>query len=461
MRGEVMATCGLFEVVLDLRGAIVAIGSRLAGLAGLPPEDLVGRPIVRLLRGPAMSGPAGQVAPLELRAEGLPPTHGFGVRTVDGDRVHITFLQEPPRSTPAPAPTPPFGSGADPRLVTEVVRELHDPLTGITGFAALAQLAATPHRRKYYLDQVTSQAERVRRLAQSLDRAFLARPPVVAPVDLASELGRVVSASRLALERHGIAFELSATEPVWASCDARQVGDMVIALIHRATLSQRRDYQANEVTLSIRRVGGEAQVELLLCGADQPAVLLRERFGLGESTTPTPSELELEAAQRALERQGGSCKVTADKATEEVHVVLTLPLVVNPPRLDPLRTPVPLDILAIDDDAMIGELYAELLGASGHNVTPCRSLFAALEMLHQQRFDAVIGEFQLKDGLLSELWVQAAENHPEIASRLLVVTRDPRDARLREWTSANGTRVLAKPFSPTQLLDQLGFLTQQ
>jgi len=456
-----METCGLYEVVLDLRGSILAIGARLAGLAGATPVELVGRPVVKILRGPALSGPAGHVGALEVRAEGRQPTAGMGLRTVDGERVHVSFLPEPPRAIAAPPPpAPATPAGPDPRLVTEVVRELHDPLTGIAGFSALAQLAATPHRRKYYLDQVTSQAERVRRLAQSLDRSFMSRPPLVAPVELGAELARVVAASRLALERHGIAFELNRPSALWVSCDARQIGDMVVALIHRGTLAQRRDYQANEVVLTLASSGGEAHVTLVFTGADQPAVLLRERFGLGEASSQTPSELELEAAQRALERQGGHFRVTADRAGEEVRVVITLPLVTSPPRLDPLRTPVPLDVLTIDDDAMIGELYAELLGASGHTVTPCRSLYAALEALRQQRFDAVVAEFQLKDGQLSELWAEAAAQHPEIASRLLVVTRDPRDARLREWIGPQGTRVLAKPFSPTQLLDQLALMTQ-
>lgn len=474
-----MNACGQYEVVLDSKGVVLAIGSRLATLLGAPPEQLIGQPVGKLLLGPALTGPSGQTMPLEVRPDGRPGIPGLGLRAVDGDRVSITFLPEPEptpaisRTSPRPgrAPAIPDGGEARPtsrpgapdaRLVSEVVRELHDPLTGIAGFSTLAQLAATPHRRKYYLDQVTSQAERVRRLAQSLDHAFLARPPSVATVDLAAELPRVVSASRLALERHGIGFDISASQAVWAACDARQVGDMVVAIVHRATLAQRRDYQANEVVLSVRTQAGQAIIELVFAGADQPGVLLRERFGLGDQgpVLSTPSELELDAAQRALERQGGTCAVLPDAEHEEVRVTLALPLAPAPPRPDPLRTPVPLELLAIDDDAMIGELYSELLAASGHTVTPCRSLFAAHEALRQQRFDAVIAEFQLKDGLLSELAVQAADNHPELGSRLVVVTRDPRDARLREWAGRVGATVLGKPFRPTQLIELLAMLTQ-
>jgi len=464
-----MSDAGLYEVVLDLKGAVVSIGSRLAALLGAQRDELIGRPIVRLMRGPALTGPTGQALPIELKAEGR-SMPGLALRAVEGDRVHITVLPDvPPPSAPA---APRTGrserpqvreDGLDARIVSDVVRELHDPLTGITGFSTLAQLAATPHRRKYYLDQVTSQAERVRRLAQSLDRAFLARPPLVAPVELGGELGRTVSATRLALERHGIAFDLHASSSVWAACDARQVGDMVVALIHRGTLAQRRDYQANEIALDVTNVAGHAQIELVFTGADQPTLLMRERFGLddGRGTAPTtPGDLELESAQRALERQGGACRVTADEGAECIRVLITLPAAPTPPRPDPLRTPVPLEILVIDDDAMIGELYSELLGASGHTVTACRSIYAALAALKQQRFDAVVSEFALKDGTLSELWAEAAHAHTALESRLLVVTRDPRDLRLREWAARERTLVLAKPFQPTQLLDQLALLTQ-
>lgn len=71
---------------------------------------------------------------------------------------------------------------------------------------------------------------------------LLKAPARYAAVELGNELGRTVSATRLALERHSLAFDLHASSSVWATCDARQVGNMLVAIIDRGTPAQRRDY---------------------------------------------------------------------------------------------------------------------------------------------------------------------------------------------------------------------------
>lgn len=339
----------------------------------------------------------------------------------------------------------------------EIGREIQDALTGVMGFAALVQIAPTPHRRKFYVDQVLAQADRVRRLAQALDPGQASREPFVRPSDLGAELGRAVSPLRAALEHGGIGFELDVpSEPVWSLCDIRQIGDLVIALILRATVQQRRDYQANEVTLAVRQGPQAAVVELAFTGADQPHVLMRERFGT--DAEGGPADLELRTGLAALQRQGGHAALARDSQREEVRLVLSLPKSGAQRRPDKLRTPVPLEVLVVDADPMLGELYQEMLQVAGHSVTACRSIYAAREALRVQRFDAVVAEFHHKDGLLSELWAMASQAHPELASRLIVATRDPRDARLQEWAAEGHVPILAKPFAPGALLDQLALL---
>jgi len=341
--------------------------------------------------------------------------------------------------------------------VAEIGREIQDALTGVMGFAALVQIAPTPHRRKFYVDQVLAQADRVRRLAQALDPGQAGREPFIRPCDLGAELARSLSPLRAALEHGGIGFELELpSEPVWAACDIRQLGDLVTALILRGTVQQRRDYRANEVMLAVRQAPGAATVELVFTGADQPHVLMRERFGTGDEAAS--ADLELRVGLAALQRQGGQIALTRHADREEVLISLSLPKASAQRRPDKLRTPVPLEVLVVDADPMLGELYQEMLQVAGHSVTACGSIYAAREALRGQRFDAVVAEFHHKDGLLSELWAMASQAHPELASRLIVATRDPRDARLQEWAAEGGVPILAKPFAPGALLDQLALL---
>lgn len=445
---------GAFDVVFDGRGAIVAVGARVAAMAGAAPAVLVGRPLSELFRGAALQLGFGVVGPLELKGQGKAVTAGTGVRVAgaEGEGV-LTFLPE----VVGPVVR---GREPEPRLATEVVREVNDGLTGILGFAGLAQLAPTPHRRKYCLEQVAIQAERVRRLVGAIDPAAGQATALSGPVDLAVEVPRALAGTRLALEQHGVAFELVTSAAAWARCDGRLVGDLVVALALRATTDKRREYQANEVTVTVEPAGGLVRVVVLLTGADNPSSLLREEFGLGEPpATLGTSEAELRAGLTALARQGGTFEVIRDPELESVRLVVGLPASAEGKKRDELRTPVPLEILAIDDDAVLGELYPELLAVTGHNVVTVRSIEAAREVLRAQRFDAVVSEFTLRDGLLPELWATAAEAHPELKSRLIVVTRDPRHPRLIEWLKESQAPVLAKPFQFHALVDQVALLS--
>ena len=75
-----MASCGPFEVVVDARGQVLAIGARVAQLAGVTAAEALGKPASRWLRGAAITGPVGVSATLELSRDNRSSVHGVGVR---------------------------------------------------------------------------------------------------------------------------------------------------------------------------------------------------------------------------------------------------------------------------------------------------------------------------------------------------------------------------------------------
>lgn len=459
--GGAMMRCGMYELVVDLRGEIVGAGAGAAALMRLPVEQVVGRPVTRFLRGPAMTASYGTAAAVIIKSHGRGNTQGLALRAIDGDRIHITLL--PATETATAAPAAPRLRTIE-RLVDEVVRDVQNPLTGIMGFAALAQLAPTPHRRRYYLDQVATQAQRCRRLLQSLDASVRAFTPYPAATDLGEQASLTVSTARLQLEGHGISVEMSLPgTPVWVETDPKLLGDAIVCFIHRGTLGLRKEHCAREVMVRVTEVPGHApRLTLELSGSDVPNDALRERFSverLPQTGLMTLSDVEFQAACDALREQSCTLKTSTSSDGETVRVTLDLPRAVAPRTVDQTRTPVPLDILAIDDDAMMGELYHELLGVSGHTVTSCRTLRSAREALRTQRFDAVIADFFLSDGTFAELWAEAAAQHPELTNRVVLITGDRSQAQVREWLLRDRTPVLPKPFTTQALLAQITSLT--
>lgn len=454
-----MMRCGMYELVVDLRGEIVGAGSGAAALLRIPVDQIVGRPVTRFLRGPAMVAAYGTAAAVTIKAHGRGNTQGTALRAIDGERIHITLL--PGGSVPVAAPAAPRLRTIE-RLVDEVVRDVQNPLTGIMGFAALAQLAPTPHRRRYYLDQVATQAQRCRRLLQSLDASVRPITPYAISTDLSEQAGQTVSTARLQLEGHGISVELSLPKgPVWVETDPKLLGDALVCFIHRGTLGLRKEYAARDVMVRVTDAPGHApRLTLELSGSDTPNSALLERFSNERHPSVTSlSDIEYQTACDALREQACVLKTSSSADGETVRVTVDLPRATAPRLVDQTRTPVPLDILAIDDDAMMGELYHELLGVSGHTVTSCRTLRSAREALRTQRFDAVIADFFLSDGTFPELWAEAAAQHPELTDRVVLITGNRSHAQVREWLQRGRTPVLPKPFTTQALLSQITTLT--
>ena len=456
-----MVRCGLFELVVDLRGEIVGAGTSLASLLRLPPEEVVGRPVTRFLRGPAMTAPYGTAAAVSFKVEGAGNVPGLALRALIGERIHITVL--PGSEHAAAGQAPPARLRAIERLVDEAVRDVHNPLTGIMGFAALAQLAPTPHRRRYYLEQVATQAQRCRRLLQSLDAGIRPVTPYPAIFDLAEQGSLTVGTMRLQLEGHGISVELTLPgAPVWVEADPKLLGDALVSFVHRGTLGLRRDAGAREVVLRVEDSARVGRVSLEFAAVASSATPLLERFAFDNAAPATANALadvEFQAACDALREQGCRLASSGLSGRAGARVTLEVPRSAPPKRVDQTRTPVPLDILALDDDAMMGELYHELLGVSGHSVTACRSLRSAREALHAQRFDAVIADFFFADGTFAELWAEASAQHPELAERVVLITGDRAHAQVRDWLTRGRTPVLSKPFTTQALLAQVAALT--
>jgi CheY-like chemotaxis protein len=117
-----------------------------------------------------------------------------------------------------------------------------------------------------------------------------------------------------------------------------------------------------------------------------------------------------------------------------------------------LKTPVPVRILVVDDDAAIGDVCAELIRDLGYEVDVVADAVEALARLRNERFDAVVTDIVLPgmDG-----WqLIAAAIHEQPMLRLVAMT-GAGDEEDRERALALGVPMLQKPFTRVELRDAL------
>jgi CheY-like chemotaxis protein len=103
-------------------------------------------------------------------------------------------------------------------------------------------------------------------------------------------------------------------------------------------------------------------------------------------------------------------------------------------------------ILILDDDTAIGELLAEMISMLGYRPTSCECAERALELLHHQRFDAVISDFRMPGLNGREFFNRLQRLNPALAHRIIFLTGDTSTEELQSLLENSGTQCLPKPF---------------
>jgi DNA-binding response OmpR family regulator len=112
-----------------------------------------------------------------------------------------------------------------------------------------------------------------------------------------------------------------------------------------------------------------------------------------------------------------------------------------------------LEILVVDDEALVGESIKLLLNHEGHKVCHVQSGEAALAELAQRKFDLVITDF-LMPGMQGDELV-ASIRQLASAQPIIMVTAFLQEFKVFGQLAGQPDAVLLKPFSLTELCDAI------
>jgi CheY-like chemotaxis protein len=112
-----------------------------------------------------------------------------------------------------------------------------------------------------------------------------------------------------------------------------------------------------------------------------------------------------------------------------------------------------LEILVVDDEALVGESIKLLLNHEGHKVCHVQSGEAALAELAQRKFDLVITDFLMPGMQGDELVASIRQLAP--AQPIIMVTAFLQEFKVFGQLAGQPDAVLLKPFSLTELCDAI------
>ena len=109
-------------------------------------------------------------------------------------------------------------------------------------------------------------------------------------------------------------------------------------------------------------------------------------------------------------------------------------------------------VLVVDDESIIAQLVADVLGGEGYEVETAPDGRAALDRLAQRSYDAILSDLRMPelDGL--GLFRAIEQRHPELLRRFVFITGTSAQAEYQGFIDDMKVLVLTKPFDVADLL---------
>lgn len=160
-----------------------------------------------------------------------------------------------------------------------------------------------------------------------------------------------------------------------------------------------------------------------------------------------------EDAQRASRIVTHLLAITREPMRESSLVALD-ELVAGPVAAPPAdeRPPASGSILLVEDEPALADAVGRYLGRHGYQVTVANGGREAMDRLHGATYDLILLDLRMDDLSGDAVYARLAQERPELARRVVLVTGDLHAEWATEFAASTGRPVLAKPFELAQLL---------
>jgi PAS domain S-box-containing protein len=346
--------------------------------------------------------------------------------------------------------------------------ELRNPLAPIRSSVYLLRHAEPgSERARRARDVIERQTEHLTRLVDDLlDVTRIARGKIElrrSPVDLRDVMLRAAEDFRAMIEERGVALRpIVPAEKVWVSADATRITQVAGNLLHNAAKFTRG---GDEVTLSLRVAGGEAEIRVRDTGSGiDPALLphVFDAFVQGErglARTEGGLGLGLALVKGIAELHGGTVAAESPGSGKGTEFVVRLPLlaaaaVEDGPRPGARRPGRGRRVLVVDDNPDAARSLAEVVEMLGHAALVAYDGASALAKALSDRPDAVLCDIGLPG--MSGYDVARALRERRDGIQLFAVSGYAQPEDVRKAIAAGFDGHIAKPVDVADLERLLG-----
>ncbi|HEX7175931.1 MAG TPA: GAF domain-containing protein [Pyrinomonadaceae bacterium] len=352
------------------------------------------------------------------------------------------------------------------QLASGVAHDFNNALAAIMGRAELLRRSAFDPAAARGLDVILTAAEDAAATVRRI-RAFARQAPgeEMATVDVAELLRDSVEITRTRWENEararGLSYDvrLEACEECAASGNASELREVFVNLIVNALDAMST---GGRLTVGCRPEGEWVRVLFTDTGAGMTEEVRARVFEPFYTTKGAHGTgLGLFVSYGIIERHRGQIAVESDEGRGSTFAIM-LPrvadaVVVAAPQRGPARVAgvLPLRVLVVDDEEVVRETLADMIGVLGHYATPAASGREALDLLDGAEFDVIFSDLSMPgmDG-----WELAREvRRRRHRARICIVTGYGKDTAPpdADGEQSPADAVIGKPFNFEQVEETL------
>lgn len=355
------------------------------------------------------------------------------------------------------------------QVATSVAHQLRNPLAVVIGFTEMLSKGLPPDQVPAAVDKMLRNGLRCKEIVEDLLEFGQGYPGERVTTELCKLLRESVEPFIPPSKNRLIDWQLPKT-PVWIECVPGQLAQVFLSLIDNAL-----HFALSRVEFQVREEGPWIEIRVTDDGPGVPEEIRsrifqpffttrREEGGVG---------LGLSLSQSVVNEYGGTLQLAALEANPAINApgaafVVQLPLVkdsqlaIAPAEALPETASTGLKLLVVDDEEDLLEMLEMILDMRGYGADTTGSAIEAMELLKQNRYDAMVLDIQLPGDMKGpQLFEYLQASYPELAQHTMFITADTMNFETRRFLDRVKRPSMEKPFLVHDFVTAIGRLVEK
>ncbi|MBN1573896.1 MAG: PAS domain S-box protein [Deltaproteobacteria bacterium] len=348
-------------------------------------------------------------------------------------------------------------------ILSGVAHELNNPLTSIIGNAQLLARKNLPSDIMNKLEVIQKESFRCTKIVGGLLSFAREHKPERKMIYINDVLRESYKLREYEMRMNGIDFEMELTEDIpRTSADPYQFQQVFINLINNAYDALKNDKGGSLVVRSLCR-DNNIVLEFEDDGPGIPAKDLNSIFDpffttkeVGEGTG-----LGLSIVYGIIKEHNGEIRVESVPG-EGAKFIIELPVVDELSGEDGVKDQETVKrhgggkaVLIVEDENSLRDLILDALLYEGYNANACGSVEQAIELMADNRYDAVISDMKMPGLSGKDLYGFIKKKYPSLLKKMLFITGDVLGRETQDFLKDTGVEYVEKPFIIDELLNRV------